>query len=208
RAEVAYLITTRIDSDDAMAVDFMARVQAEFAGQERMFVNFPRGVQIDRTSAVYRSNIVSSPFLSLIERREAGRPPETVFVAKHAQARGHAPLRQVEAPVMWAQVVHGTNVSNIVNGRQTDPAVVRERFDLGLGYDDTLRGRPLRQAQAGHAARLGRLWVRHPGELVKWAEAATVTARGTRTWERDSGEPFAERLDAATKDLRAQVRDG
>src|SRR5690606_32956868 len=135
-------------------------------------------VQIDRTGAVYRSNIVSSPFLSLIERQEAGRPPETVFVAKHARARGHAPLHQVDAPVMWAQVVHGTNVSNIVNGRQTDPAVVRERFDLDPGYDDTLGGRQLRRAQAGHAARLGRLWAQHPGELVKWAEAAAVKARG------------------------------
>jgi hypothetical protein len=99
-------------------------------------------------------------------------------------------------------------VSNIVNGRQTDPAVVRERFDLDLGYDDTLGGRQLRRAQAGHAARLTRMWAQHPGELAKWAEAAAITARGTRTWEQDSGEPLAERLDTATKDLRQQVRDG
>lgn len=37
-----YLITTRIDSDDAMAVDFMAAVQAQFERQERLFVNFTR----------------------------------------------------------------------------------------------------------------------------------------------------------------------
>ncbi|WP_134772057.1 glycosyltransferase [Ornithinimicrobium flavum] len=208
RADAAYLITTRIDSDDAMAVDFMARVQTEFAGQERMFVNFPRGVQIDRTGAVYRSNIVSSPFLSLIERREEGRPPETVFVAKHARARGHAPVRQVHAPVMWAQVVHGTNVSNIVNGRQTAPTVVRERFDLDLTYDATLGGGRLWRAQVGHAARLVNLWARHPGELAKWAEATAVTARGTRTWGQDAGVPFAERLDLATKAQRRRLRDG
>lgn len=67
-----HLITTRIDGDDAMAVDFMAAAQAQFAGQERLFVNFPRGIQIDRSGAVHSSRILSSPFLSLIERR-AGR---------------------------------------------------------------------------------------------------------------------------------------
>lgn len=208
RAHAPYLITTRIDSDDAMATDLMASVQARFSRQERMFVNFPRGVQIDRTGAVYRSNIASSPFLSLIERREPGRLPQTVYVAKHARARGHAPVQQVRAPVMWAQVVHGTNVSNIVNGRQVDPSVVRERFRLDLGYDAGLRGLPLRRAQLGHGARLGRLWARHPGELTKWLEAAAVSARGTRVWAQDSGEPFSERFDEGTKDLRVRVREG
>lgn len=36
-----YLITTRIDSDDAMAVDFMAAVQAQFERQERLFSTSP-----------------------------------------------------------------------------------------------------------------------------------------------------------------------
>ena len=77
RCDAPYLITTRIDSDDAMALDFMASVQRQFAEQERLFVNFPRGIQIDRSGAVYRSDILSSPFLSLIERREEGRLPDT-----------------------------------------------------------------------------------------------------------------------------------
>lgn len=207
RTDAAYLITTRIDSDDAMAVDFMARVQGEFAGQERTFVNFPRGVQIDRTGAVYRSNIVSSPFLSLIERREAGRPPETVFVAKHARARGHAPLRQVDAPVMWAQVVHDDNVSNIVNGVRTDPAVVRERFDFDLGYAPTLRGMSLRRAQARQLVDLSRLWSRHPGELTKWLEARIGAARGTRVWPQNDGNSLNDRVRAVAQPAREKVSD-
>ena len=68
--DAPFLITTRIDSDDAMAVDFMATVQAQFARQERLFVSITRGVQIDRSGAVYLSDQLSNPFLSLIERRE------------------------------------------------------------------------------------------------------------------------------------------
>ena len=53
-----------------MAVDFMATVQAQFARQDRLFVSITRGVQIDRSGAVYLSDQLSNPFLSLIERRE------------------------------------------------------------------------------------------------------------------------------------------
>ena len=90
-ADAPFLITTRIDSDDAMAVDFMATVQAQFARQDRLFVSITRGVQIDRSGAVYLSDQLSNPFLSLIERREPERLPDTVYVAKHARARAHGP---------------------------------------------------------------------------------------------------------------------
>ena len=85
-AAAPHLVTTRIDSDDAMAVDFMATVQAQFARQDRLFVSLTRGVQIDRSGAVYLSDQLSNSFLSLIERREPGLSPDTVYVAKHARA--------------------------------------------------------------------------------------------------------------------------
>lgn len=196
RCGAPYLISTRLDSDDAIAVDLMASVQARFAGQERLFVNFPRGIQVDRSGAVYRTDIVSSPFLSLVERREAGRPPATVYVAKHARARQHAPLLQVRAPVMWAQVLHDDNVSNIVNGRQTHPRVVADRFAIDLGYDARLAGARLRRAQVRQLGRLLGLWVRHPGELTKWVEATWWTSRGTRLWPQGSGVTLSDRARA------------
>lgn len=194
-----HLVTTRIDSDDAMAVDFMARVQAEVeagaeaAGRERLFVNFPRGIQIDRTGAVYRTTIASSPFLSLVERRTAD-PPDTVFVVKHARASAAGPVLQVDAPVMWAQVVHGVNVSNILNGTQTSPAVVEQRFDLDLGYDAALAGAPLRRAQAQQLRRLATLWAGHPGELTKWVEAQVVARRGRHVRAQDDGQSLSDTL--------------
>lgn len=207
RASAPHLITTRLDSDDALAVDHLATVQAQFEGQERLFVNFPRGIQIDRSGAVYRSDIASSPFLSLIERREPGRLPETVYVAKHARARGHAAVRQVRAPVMWAQVVHGANVSNIVNGVRVAPAVVAERFDFHLGYDASAKGRQLRWGQVRQLAHLGGLWWRHPGEFTKWAEAAAITALGTRDWARNSGDGLTEWVKDRTRGVRSGLRD-
>ncbi len=188
-----YLITTRIDSDDAMAVDFMASVQGQFACQDRLFVNFTQGIQIDRSGAVYRSDTLSSPFLSLIERR-TDAPPDTVYVAKHARARAHGPIREVKAPPMWAQVVHGVNVSNIVNGTRVAPRVIADRFDFDLGYDAAIPRSRLVAGQARQLGRLARLWVQHPGELTKWAEARAWALRGTHERPADDGSTLTDRI--------------
>lgn len=208
RCHSPFVITTRIDSDDAMAVDLMASVQAQFDGQERLFVNFPRGIQIDRSGAVHRATILSSPFLSLIEAREEGRLPDTVFVAKHARARGRGPLREVRAPVMWAQVLHGTNLANIVNGVRVHPGIVAERFDLHLGYDATPGRARLLRGRARQLGRLARLWAAHPGELTKWVEATAWTTRGTHERSQQAGAPtLTDRVQAWERRARRRARD-
>lgn len=211
-AAAPWLITTRIDSDDAMARDFMASVQAQFARQDRLFVNFTRGVQIDRSGAVYLTDMLSSPFLSLIERR-TDAAPDTVYVAKHARARAHGPIREVRAPVMWAQVVHDLNVSNIVTGTRTDPAVVARRFDFHLGYDAGVSGTRLARARLADAARLGRLWRRHPGELTRFVEARAWRLRGTHERAQDDGATLSDGVQEALErwkasDARAALRRG
>lgn len=193
-SDAAYLLTTRIDSDDAMAVDFMAAVQREFGCEERLFVNFPAGLQIDRGGGVYRSRNASSPFLSLIERRVPGRLPDTVYAVPHARARRHAPVRQVPAPPMWIQVVHGLNLANIVNGGRVDPQVVSRRFDFDLGYDAQVSGLALRRAQLAQARRVARLWGRHPGEFTAWLEGRATALRGTHEREQDDGRTFTDRV--------------
>jgi hypothetical protein len=203
-ADAPFLITTRIDSDDAMAVDFMATVQAQFARQDRLFVSITRGVQIDRSGAVYLSDQLSNPFLSLIERREPERLPDTVYVAKHARARAHGPIREVRAPVMWAQVVHDLNLSNIVNGPRVDPGVVAERLRFDLGYDADIAGRDLLAARARQAGRLAKLWVSHPGELTKAVEAWSWRLRGTHERPQDDGVTLTDRVQHLEQDGRAR----
>ena len=202
--DAPFLITTRIDSDDAMAVDFMATVQAQFARQDRLFVSITRGVQIDRSGAVYLSDQLSNPFLSLIERRVPGRLPETVYVAKHARARAHGPIREVRAPVMWAQVVHDLNLSNIVNGPRMDPRVVADRFRFDLGYDADISGRDLLAGRVRQAGRLAKLWASHPGELTKAVEAWTWRLRGTHDRPQDDGATLTDRVQQWEQDGRAR----
>lgn len=207
RSRAPYLVTTRIDSDDAMATDFMAAVQGRFDGQDRLFVNFPHGIQIDRSGAVYRNRVLSSPFLSFIERRRADAPPETVYVAKHARARHHAPLLEVRSPVMWAQVLHGSNLSNIANGTRVHPRVVGRRFRFDLGYDADASGARLLRGRARQWGRLARLWSTHPGELTKWAEASAWSLRGTHIRPQETGAPtVTDRVQAWERDTSTRLQ--
>jgi hypothetical protein len=203
-ADAPFLITTRIDSDDAMAVDFMAEVQAQFARQDRLFVSITRGVQIDRSGGVYLRDQLSNPFLSLIEKREPDRLPETVYVAKHARARMHGPIREVRAPVMWAQVVHDLNLVNIVNGPRLRPRVVAERFRFDLGYDADVAGRALLAEQTRQAGRLVKLWAAHPGELTMAVEAWGWRLRGTHERPQDDGATLTDRVQQLEQDQRAR----
>lgn len=198
-----HLITTRLDSDDAVAVDFCAAVRRELASEEGLFVNFTRGLQIDRSGAVLRTDVVSSPFLSFAERRRPGVPPETVFVVKHARARSHAPVREVRAPPMWVQVVHDANLSNIVNGTRVDPSVVAERFRVTLPFDAHPGRRELAAGQVAQAGLLARLWAAHPGELVKWVEGRAASARGTHVRPRNDGSSLADRVRDRERAARA-----
>ncbi len=179
RSDTPYLITTRMDSDDAIAVDFMAAVQAQFARQDRLFVNFARGIQLDRSGSTYGRDQLSGPFLSLIEVRASPAPPLTVYAPKHARARRHGPLLEVRAPAMWAQVVHDANLANVVVGPRLAPAVVAQRFAIDLGYRAQVPVPRLLAEKVQQRGRMLRRWSAHPGELTAYVEARFWRLRGT-----------------------------
>jgi hypothetical protein len=110
----ATLITTRLDSDDALAAGYVETMAAQ-AASWRGFVNPRSGLQL-AGSRVLRCWDRSSPFLSLIEERDPGRAPLTVFCTEHQRAAEVAPVRQLRGRPLWLQVVHGGNLGNEVRG--------------------------------------------------------------------------------------------
>ncbi len=114
----------------------MASIQDEFDDQEQLYVNFARGLQVVRGGAVYLRDYPSNPFVSLIEKRADRRPPLTIFGSgSHGAVRNQGPLREVIAPPMWLQVIHGSNLMNDIQGRRIAPARFLHLFDMDLGLD-------------------------------------------------------------------------
>ncbi|MDR6865890.1 hypothetical protein J2Y69_000475 [Microbacterium resistens] len=172
-----YLITTRIDSDDAVGIRFIEEVQSHFDGQESMYINLLRGVQVARSGQVFRYDEPLNPFISYVEKLTTGTPMRTVFQDfRHAQSQRHAPVLNVVTAPRWMQVVHGSNLANSIRGLRADPRIVNEEFTLELPYTRDVR--PLTLFRERQISRLWllKLWIRYP----YFADEAARTRRERR----------------------------
>lgn len=128
-----WLLTTRLDNDDALANDYTSRVKiaARHGGLEAKALNFKFGCIISG-QRVYKITHESNAFFSLLE------PYDSDFVTapaiQHMQLADHARVEQIEGDAGWLQIVHGENVSNKVRGLRISPGSVQDVF-----CDETLR---------------------------------------------------------------------
>jgi hypothetical protein len=137
------LVTTRLDSDDALnrhAVELVQRHITAFhkSDDAALLHSFPFGCKLDvQTGGVYRTRYQQNAFLSLFER-PGGPDVQGVLRDNHTQLEKSFPLTRDFSLLGWLQVLHGTNVSNAVNRNDEpthgldlqalfsqDPAVVR-----------------------------------------------------------------------------------
>lgn len=124
-----YLITTRIDNDDAISRRHLWHVQRAFRRQEREFIIFPFGLQLFRGhlySVYYRYN----PFPSLIERIDDDDHLTTVFCVQHTKVRTAGNVRTLWKPSQWLQVLHSQNVENSLTGWPRLRSTVHSDFDV------------------------------------------------------------------------------
>lgn len=111
KSQSAFLITTRLDNDDAICKEYIETIQRAFSGQTLEFLEFRSGLQFNETTGeLFAASYNSGPFLSLIENR-CGRP-KTVYCCDHRKAAETAPLMRIELDRAWLQVVHQRNLKN------------------------------------------------------------------------------------------------
>jgi Putative rhamnosyl transferase len=110
-----YLITSRLDSDDALHVSYMERVHAGFDHQELECLDLPGGYTYDPRTKDVRSRVThQNPFISLVERFNG--EPQTVFSIAHGNIDQVAPIRALDDAPAWLQVIHGGNIRNKMQG--------------------------------------------------------------------------------------------
>lgn len=172
RTSTPYVITTRVDNDDAIADDFIATIQSQFAEQELELVNLVNGAQYSKRR-VYLRPYTRNPFISLVERVGPGGP-RTVFVRRHYELDQVGPIRNVKtAHPAWLQVVHGENVLTELVGLRARPTRVSPFFSCALDLDRSLPGYLVETAQGG--VRIGWRLVRKPKRVLDLAQ--TLLAR-------------------------------
>ena len=177
RARSRWIITTRLDNDDAIACDFMERVQVAFDNQALSFVNFPSGIQMTSDGAVYSRVDQSNAFISLIEQRDQG--VKTVFVDWHNRLGQYGPIQQQwRAGPMWIQMIHDKNLANVLRGIRRSPSIVNQRFSISLSAAPIGRLSLLRAQTLGAIGLAGYL-LTNPSRFTTRVQA--LWRRGART---------------------------
>lgn len=120
----AELLTTNLDNDDGLAVDFAARLQAVPRTRDRTAIYVGDGL-ILRDDALYRHLDAHNAFCSV---RESWNAPVTCWSDWHNLLPRHMPAVVLRGDPGWLQVVHGANVSNRVHGRRAYPSRHRAAF--------------------------------------------------------------------------------
>ena len=148
------LLTTRLDNDDALANDYVARLHATITetGPRPGAYNFRNGL-IRRGSALYALSHDSNAFFSWLE--PVSDEMRTAPSILHMKIGEHGMVYQIDGPPAWLQIVHETNVSNKVRGRRVRPETAMDRFPesatsgiadfpVAIGMMDRLALEPIR----------------------------------------------------------------
>ena len=157
------LVTTNLDNDDGLALDFAERLQMQATiPTGRTAIYFSRGLILngkDLYSRVDRRNA----FCSVVESWEE---PVTCWADWHNLLGKSMPVREVAGSPAWLQVVHGGNVSNRVRGRMVSSVFHLKSFpvippDTAYPSDRAIRWENLVVAPARYLGERGR-------SIVKW----------------------------------------
>jgi hypothetical protein len=119
------LLTTNLDNDDGLAVDFVARLQDAAHVGDRTAVYIGDGLIRRGDALLYRRMDPHNAFCSV---RESWEEPVTCWIDWHNLLPTRMPAVVLRGNPGWLQVVHGANVSNRVHGRLTYPAQHRAAF--------------------------------------------------------------------------------
>lgn len=122
------ILTTRLDNDDALSNDFVARVQdVAKDARAKTVLNFTQGIAM-RKGRLYTAADHSNPFTTLVERDLAG--VETIWAKPHHELGHKWEIAQVDGRPVWLQVVHGENVINRIKGQLVSDIDVVDSFRI------------------------------------------------------------------------------
>lgn len=122
-----YLVTTRLDNDDSLAIDYIDEIQKRLYQYDGYFIDFWYGFTYDVLNRVpYYIKTRRNPFSTRVEKWENAK---TIKVFNHTLINRYAPVLNVKTKPMWAQIIHGENVLNKVDGDKFEETIdFKNRF--------------------------------------------------------------------------------
>jgi hypothetical protein len=134
-----YLITSRLDNDDALHENYVKEVQANFNQQDFMAVDFIDGftLQIAPEVRLAKRSHVHNPFLSLIEKSEDFK---TIWANdRHGAWSKIKEVTPIRNKPMWMSVIHMENKVNDFHGFGDVDWQVTSQFNINKNILNDLK---------------------------------------------------------------------
>ena len=137
---VDVVISTRLDSDDALHRNFLQRVRDQVprfwaTDADQWICNPLFGYKLNVVpGTLHEASMPDSPFFSMFERPSARYSLKGALSVNHTHVHERFPTYQDTEEHLWVQVVHGGNVSNRVRRweRPVPVGTLEERFGFEL----------------------------------------------------------------------------
>lgn len=107
-----YVITSRLDNDDFVSINFIQTIQDEFSEQKYMALDFVDGYTLKTQPNFqlgYHLNVFN-PFISLIEKNT--KNITTVWDKDHASWKREPRVKQIRNKLIWMSIIHTDNKVN------------------------------------------------------------------------------------------------
>ena len=183
------LLTTNLDNDDGLAIDFVTRLQGTARIGDRTAVYIGDGLIRGGDALLYKRVDPHNAFCSV---RESWDAPVTCWIDWHNLLPDQMPAVVLRGSPGWLQVVHGANVSNRVHGRLTYPTQYRAAFP---GLLDDLPEPGMRQIASDTLLSV-------PGRAIREGGRATAKAVISKI----AGRRGLDRVKATLTSVRRRLR--
>ena len=126
-----YIITTRIDNDDAFHYKAIEKIQEQFNYQDSIIINLPWIVCFDLLNKKMSKHFfVSNPFISLLEKKTVNTF-QTVFCKAHNDWRkSHQIININDNKSYCFQLIHERNIYNQMEGDFIYDKKITKQFNL------------------------------------------------------------------------------
>ncbi|MEL4308721.1 glycosyltransferase [Joostella sp. CR20] len=111
KSSADYLITSRIDNDDTISINYVDEIQKKFDSQEYTGIDFLDGytLQVNPDIKVGKRKQAYNPFISLIEKNNN---PKSVWHKTHSGWKKEKKVMRVENNRIWMSIIHFENKIN------------------------------------------------------------------------------------------------
>lgn len=128
----SFVITSRVDNDDGLGIDYIKLIQNHFVEVDKTVVNLSGGILYDTEKKILTElpAMTNNHFGSLIEKKEISGNYLTVMGFAHHDPPPDLKIVNVPCRYAWLKLIHSRNVKSRTNGVPLSSGNVSAHFAL------------------------------------------------------------------------------